>query len=99
MKKFFGETMNIPTIIKCRKCNKNMKNPASIHKGFVPAPICLNCLCQELGNMGKLKSWTKKKIELNKQEIKARKSEEKIEVYADKGYTHNKDIITLSQYI
>jgi len=49
--------------------------------------------------MGKLKSWTKKKIELNKQEVKARKSEEKIELDTDKGYTHNKDIITLSQYI
>ena len=91
--------MNIPKIIKCRKCKKNMKNPASIHKGFVPAPICLNCLCQALGNMGKLKSWTKTKIKLNQEEKKVRVEKENVVVDTNKEYIHNKDIITLSQYI
>lgn len=91
--------MNIPKIIKCRKCKKNMKNPASIHKGFVPAPICLNCLCHALDNIGKLKSWTKTKIKLNKEEKVTRNSEEKVVINTNKEYIHNKDIITLSQYI
>jgi hypothetical protein len=85
--------LKIPKTIKCRKCNKSMKNPASQHRGYVPAPLCLNCLCHALGNMGKLKSWTKTKIKIQ--------SEIKLDISPSPTQTNNKnknDIITLSLY-
>lgn len=85
--------LNIPKTIKCRKCNKSMKNPASQHRGYVPAPLCKSCLHKALDDKGKLQSWTKKLIKIE--------SEIKLDISPLPTQNNNKnknDIITLAQY-